>query len=58
METMLILEDDVDFSYNLVDEMQMLSDHMRDNPLRLQPPTADEYQRAPYGLDWYVISLC
>jgi hypothetical protein len=51
------MEDDVDWDVNIHDIMSTLSRQMRDNSLRLDPPSEYEKETAPYGLDWDVLWL-
>ncbi|KAK9314011.1 hypothetical protein V1522DRAFT_412567 [Lipomyces starkeyi] len=54
-ETLLVLEDDVDFDANIHDIFELLSTQMQDNRIRTTPPTEHEKKAAPYGLDWDVL---
>ncbi|KAK9468819.1 hypothetical protein V1512DRAFT_257979 [Lipomyces arxii] len=57
-ETMLIVEDDIDWDYNIKDILELLSTEIRKNTeLRLKPMTNREQQTAPYGLDWDMLVL-
>ncbi|KAK9388143.1 hypothetical protein V1515DRAFT_597846 [Lipomyces mesembrius] len=54
-ETLLVLEDDVDFDANIHDIFELLSTQMQHNRIRTTPPTEHEKKAAPYGLDWDVL---
>ncbi|KAJ8097689.1 hypothetical protein POJ06DRAFT_259742 [Lipomyces tetrasporus] len=54
-ETLLVLEDDVDFDANVHDVFELLSTQMQHNRIRTTPPTEHERKAAPYGLDWDVL---
>ncbi|KAK9372542.1 uncharacterized protein V1513DRAFT_452020 [Lipomyces chichibuensis] len=54
-ETLLVLEDDVDFDANIHDIFELLSTQMQNNRIRTTPPTEHEKKAAPYGLDWDVL---
>ncbi|KAK9491656.1 hypothetical protein V1508DRAFT_421210 [Lipomyces doorenjongii] len=54
-ETLLVLEDDVDFDANIHDIFELLSTQMQHNRIRTTPPTEHEKKIAPYGLDWDVL---
>jgi hypothetical protein len=55
---MLTLEDDVDFYVNIKGAVVRFSILVRNNPLRLQPPSAEDYDCAAYGLNWTGTSFC
>ncbi|KAK9446752.1 uncharacterized protein V1518DRAFT_422968 [Limtongia smithiae] len=57
IETALILEDDVDWDVHLRDQMTAFANGLRSSPsAKLRKPfSADELERAPYGLDWDII---
>ncbi|KAK7203586.1 hypothetical protein BZA70DRAFT_312241 [Myxozyma melibiosi] len=57
LESLLILEDDVDWDINIHEIMEHLSLEMQNNPLRLDPQTEREREAAPYGLDWDFLFL-
>ncbi|KAK9350904.1 hypothetical protein V1505DRAFT_381669 [Lipomyces doorenjongii] len=57
METVLIIEDDIDWDKNIHQVFQDLSLQMQNNTLRLVPPTDHERTSAPYGLDWDVLIM-
>ncbi|KAK9367932.1 hypothetical protein V1509DRAFT_624833 [Lipomyces kononenkoae] len=54
-ETLLVLEDDVDFDANIHDVFELLSTQMQHNRIRTTPATEHERKTAPYGLDWDVL---
>ncbi|KAK9479776.1 hypothetical protein V1514DRAFT_327369 [Lipomyces japonicus] len=54
-ETLLVLEDDVDFDANVHDIFELLSIQMQNNKLRTEKSTKHEARTAPYGLDWDVL---
>ncbi|KAJ8098166.1 hypothetical protein POJ06DRAFT_258710 [Lipomyces tetrasporus] len=54
-ETLLVLEDDVDFDVHIHDIFDVLSRQMQHNRIRITPPTPYEKKAAPYGLDWDVL---
>ncbi|KAK9326841.1 hypothetical protein V1520DRAFT_350383 [Lipomyces starkeyi] len=54
-ETLLVLEDDVDFDVHIHDIFETLSRQMQHNRIRITPPTEHEKKAAPYGLDWDVL---
>ncbi|KAK9233855.1 hypothetical protein V1525DRAFT_415029 [Lipomyces kononenkoae] len=54
-ETLLVLEDDVDFDVHIHDIFETLSKQMQHNRIRITPPTEHERTAAPYGLDWDVL---
>ncbi|KAK9364614.1 hypothetical protein V1509DRAFT_635794 [Lipomyces kononenkoae] len=54
-ETLLVLEDDVDFDVHVHDIFETLSKQMQHNRIRITPPTEHEKRAAPYGLDWDVL---
>ncbi|KAK9479777.1 hypothetical protein V1514DRAFT_327370 [Lipomyces japonicus] len=56
-DTMLVLEDDLDFDVNIKNIFQRISIQMQHNQLRVTPPTEHEQRSAPYGLDWDVMYL-
>ncbi|KAK9461814.1 uncharacterized protein V1516DRAFT_264050 [Lipomyces oligophaga] len=51
-ETMLILEDDLDWDVRVHEIFERLSLNMQENPLRIDKASAHEKSSAPYGLDW------
>ncbi|KAK9455020.1 hypothetical protein V1511DRAFT_499198 [Dipodascopsis uninucleata] len=57
MDTMLILEDDVDFDINIHKIFARISSQMQRNKMRIKPPTEYEKQNAPYGLDWDIMHV-
>ncbi|KAK9326709.1 hypothetical protein V1520DRAFT_372565 [Lipomyces starkeyi] len=57
MDTLLILEDDLDWNPNLKRTMETLSIQMQDSNIRQTSPSDYERENAPYGLDWDVLYL-
>ncbi|KAK9465387.1 hypothetical protein V1512DRAFT_242100 [Lipomyces arxii] len=57
LETLLILEDDIDWDVKIHEIFATLSEKLQHNPLRLDTPTERERMAAPYGLDWDVLMV-
>ncbi|KAK7202893.1 hypothetical protein BZA70DRAFT_86345 [Myxozyma melibiosi] len=57
VETMLVLEDDIDWDVNIHDIMERFSFQMQNNSLRTHVITPHERDSAPYGLDWDLINM-
>ncbi|KAK7202894.1 LPS glycosyltransferase [Myxozyma melibiosi] len=57
LETVLVLEDDLDWDVNIHEIFELFSLYMQSNTLRTTPPPHHETESAPYGLDWDILNL-
>ncbi|KAK9328764.1 hypothetical protein V1520DRAFT_345139 [Lipomyces starkeyi] len=57
MDTLLVLEDDIDWNPNVKQTFETLSLQMQNSTVRLNEPSDYERANAPYGLDWDILYL-